>query len=386
VTATPSSPPPRDAFELVDAIRLALSNGHAPDSHEVTQLLAELRGIDPNGYEIARKLVTISTSQPSSPEDQKTSWLGTTTKLGGVGVAGYLLSYGQSLLGWIQSVDPIGRSGIVITNPISLLGIIALVGSISGFIYSIYINRKNRALTDVGYWIVLPTFKKSEDKLVLSQLGFLNEMLSGAFAALLTIGVSTLGLPLPKTSIHELTEPTQQQASPGQGTSPSLDNQNSGSNEKTITPETERKLNEFFGAAPTRTFVSQRPSNSAAPQETKPQLPSAAGDQVQTKEKPTKDDELTQPAKPIVNLLTYSVIFGSLVSGWYGARTRALSLGHKLLQTVLADTSVTPPLTQREADAIRTAPTAADAAAIASKKNEVIGAFVNVPADKSPTT
>ncbi len=75
------------------------------------------------------------------------------------------------------------------------------------------------------------------------------------------------------------------------------------------------------------------------------------------------------------NLLSYSVVAGALVSGWFGARMRTFRLGHDLLQGALADTALNDKLSAGIADQIRNAPSAAAAATLATGK-DVVGANV----------
>jgi len=75
------------------------------------------------------------------------------------------------------------------------------------------------------------------------------------------------------------------------------------------------------------------------------------------------------------NLLSYSVVAGSLVSGWFGARMRTFRLGRDLLQGALADSALNDKLSVGISDQIRNAPTAAAAATLATGK-DVVGANV----------
>lgn len=66
------------------------------------------------------------------------------------------------------------------------------------------------------------------------------------------------------------------------------------------------------------------------------------------------------------NLLSWSVVMGSLVSGWYGARMRTARLDQALLTSALAKTAVNDKLSPELEAKILTAPSAAVAATLAT--------------------
>jgi hypothetical protein len=95
---------------------------------------------------------------------------------------------------------------------------------------------------------------------------------------------------------------------------------------------------------------------------------------------PTPEATTEQPKiRNDKNLLTYSVLFGSMIAGWYGARSRNLRLGQSYLQFGLAETATTEKLTPAEAQLIREAKTPAEAVAIAMRSSHVIKDAPAVP-------
>jgi hypothetical protein len=306
-------------MDYIDLIIKQLKKGSSKDSSEIQALLESLRQTSPELFEIAKRVIdnweVVPTVQTSIIEKLSSPKV----YGGGLGIATIAsIPWLQSILRWLETNYPLTNS--CFTSPISMFAIIATLGGISGAFYSIFLNRA----------LVLPAFRKHNNALILSNLGIGNEVLYGLIASVVTIwftaiGISPAGLPTIPSGLVPLV--------PSAATAYS-DSDN----------------------APT--FVSHQSDGATKSTETIPSLSLNSG-------------------RP--NLLTYSVIFGSLISGWYGARMRAFNLGQSLLQKVLADTSTTPPLTQDLADMIRKSRTAADAAAIAAQVLEVVGAAVSVP-------
>ena len=94
----------------------------------------------------------------------------------------------------------------------------------------------------------------------------------------------------------------------------------------------------------------------------------------------------TPPADPTtisstLNILSWSVIIGSAVSGWLGARMRSSRLDQSLLQTALAETSVLPSGSENLKNLIQSAPSATAAARLATGK-EIVGTRHNALASE----
>jgi hypothetical protein len=307
-------------MEYIDLIIERLKKGSAKDSAEIQALLESLRQTSPELYEIAKRFIENWEEVPTTVRTSIIEKLPSPQVFGGgLGIATIAsIPWLQSILRWLETNYPLANSGF--TSPFSLLAIVAALGGISGAFYSIFLNRA----------LVLPTFKKANNKVILSNWGIGGEILHGLIASVVTVWFTTVGLsPIDIPTIPSA--PLQQAPSP-------------------VTAS--RQLENAS------TFVSYQSDATTMNEENNPP-PSV------------------NPRRS--NLLTYSVIFGSLISGWYGARMRAFSLGQSLLKNVLADTATTPQLSKEVADMIRDSRTAADAAAIASQVREVVGAAVSVP-------
>jgi hypothetical protein len=168
--------------------------------------------------------------------------------------------------------------------------------------------------------VIFPEFGKKEGVLTLTQYGILNEIFLGAVAAVTTIWFAAVGIAIPGESATAAADSTTATAS--------------------------ADANKPVNADPAANAGQEEATKKAAAQ------------------------------KSATNLLSYSMIFGSLISGWFGARMRALRLGQGLLQEALADTAITEKMSPEMADKIRAAPTASVAASLATGMR-VVGA--NVP-------
>ena len=101
---------------------------------------------------------------------------------------------------------------------------------------------------------------------------------------------------------------------------------------------------------------------------------SSAGSETENAESGDASKSQNGNGPPEKNLLTFSVILGSIVSGWFGARMRSSRLNQLLLQNALAETARRESAAPELEPLIRSAPSAAEAARLATGK-EVVGAF-----------
>ena len=240
-----------------------LKAGKRNDSSEVVAMLETIKTQQPEVFAVAE---ITAREWPHSPTGSTISLSPQTLGIGGLGIAGVAgLPYAPAILQWLSKNVALPE----VTNPFLMLVIIALAGAISGACYSLYIHSG----------LVLPEFQKDKNKIMLTQLGILNEIGFGALAAATSIWTSVIGL---------------------------------------------SSITDSSGAAAASVAA----------------------------------------LVPGVNLLSWSVILGSLVSGWFGARMRSARLDQSMLQSVLADVSALP--------AVRTAPSAVAATRIVTHK-EIIG-------------
>jgi hypothetical protein len=360
--APPNLTPTANSADPVNLVLGKLIAGTPKDSPEIKEILEAQRQSNLATYELINKIVQ---DWPASAP-AKTPAVGIRDLILGGGLLGALATnpYLGTLMGWIQAYDPLAKSGIVITSPGSLFVVVAFLGALAGAGYSLWVNRK----------VVSPAFAESSDSLVLTRFGSLNEILSGALAAIVTVGMSVVGL----SSAFSLTPPTPPAVAPESATSPQNPSESKRPAASLPTESAPDKvaaeLEKYFTSSPMTYVVAQEPVKQAVSSELK----------TGTEEAPLEE----QPKlRNNVNMLTYPIIFSSLISGWYGARMRAFSLGQSLLQEVLARTATTPQLSQVDAERIRKARTPAEAAAIAAQVTKVIGAAISLPtaASNSPS-
>ena len=257
----------------IEQLILLLKAGKKKDSSEIVILIATIRTSEPDQASNAESIVR------NWPETQPSvfPFSAQAIGLGGLGVAGVAsLPFIQPILQWLTKNVPLP----LVSNPLVLLIIVALIGAVAGALYSIYSHKG----------VVFPEFSKEQNKLILTQYGILNELGFGAIAAATTIWMSVVGL------------------------------------------------------------------------------------------------SATPPADPTtisstLNILSWSVIIGSAVSGWLGARMRSSRLDQSLLQTALAETSVLPSGSENLKNLIQSAPSATAAARLATGK-EIVGTRHNALASE----
>ena len=305
-------------MDMIDQIFKQLNAGKGKDSPEIVALLATIKAVQPNLYDVAVKIVENFIPKPN-PVPTPSNWLSFNTLMGGgVGLAGLASTpWIRDGLQWLELHHKLST----VTDPIWLLAIVAGLGAASGAGYSIFSHRG----------IVWPAVGQKDGVLTLTRYGILNETFFGALAAVTTIWLATVGLAPANANV------------------------------KTLLPD------------PTAVTPNPAPTT-AAPTTTAP-----------TTTAPSTNLSVAGPVDGNKgnNLLSYSVIAGSLISGWYGARMRSFRLGQDLLQGALAETAVTDKMSPEMAARILAAPTAATAASLATGGKDVVGA--NLPKSLTPT-
>ena len=309
-------------MDMIDQIFKQLSAGKGKDSPEIVALLATIKSVQPNLYDVAVKIVDNYVTKPI-PTSVTGGWPSFNTLMGsGVGLAGLASTpWIRDALQWLE----LNHHLRPVTDPIWLLAIVAGLGATSGAAYSIYVHRG----------VVRPAVGQKDGVLTLTRYGILNEIFFGAVAAVTTIWLATVGLAPANASV------------------------------KALVPD-------VTAASPNPPPTNPAPANPA------PVNPAP--------ENPVKTNAVVSPLSDHGNgnnLLSYSVIAGSLISGWYGARMRSFRLGQDLLQGALAETAVTDRMSPEMAARILAAPTAATAANLATGK-DVVGA--NLPKSLTPTS
>lgn len=298
-----------------------LKLGKTKDSPEIKTLLASIRQVNPELYPITMRIVENWPSANSTNSISKHLPSGKTLFGGGLGLATVTsIPWISGIMGWLEKNYPLSNAGI--TDPMSLLAIVAGLGAFAGGCYSIYYYRK----------IILPTFGKAGNAITLTQFGIADEMLHGLIASVATIWFVTVGL-LPASI----------------GTAIPI---------APVPPEGSQSVE-----------IRSRDITLVGYQETTP-VPLSPTPEATTEQPKIRNDK---------NLLTYSVLFGSMIAGWYGARSRNLRLGQSYLQSGLAETATTEKLTPAEAQLIREAKTPAEAVAIAMRSSHVIKDAPAVP-------
>lgn len=221
--------------------------------------------------------------------------------VGGTGVIALVPNL-RTLLNWLPLP--------VIEQPLYLLPVVALLGALSGFCYSVFCNRG----------VVIPSFQNQSGVLVLTKMGFFNELLLGGIAAITTVWVSTVGLNgVTTTSNFEITS-------------------NSSVSGETVQGEKNEVVNNEAGDS-----KNEDPEKNLA----------------------NKSQNTKQKSG---NLLTFSVIIASAVSGWFGARMSYAKLNESLLRHALAEASSRNPAQAGIESSILEASSSAEAVIIAIGK------------------
>jgi hypothetical protein len=332
-------------MDVIDQIFKQLKLGKSKVSSEIVALLSTIdTNNQPKLHAIAMQIVE------NWPETQQSvSWMDrlparSTLMGGGLGIAGIVsLPWMQQILAWFERDYTLPT----VQSPLLLLVIVGGLGAIAGAGYSIYCQRG----------IVRPEFGQRQGVLTLTRYGILNEIAFGALAAVTTIWLVTVGL-----------------VPPPAGSTPAASNESTTA-ATTPAPAPNAPWREPLMVLPYAPLVTSPDSAfdgwSISPS-VLPNAPAAT---------PPAAAPAATPNAP--SLLSYSVILGSLVSGWMGARMRSFRLGQSLLTDALSKTAVLEPKSPEVAAQIRVASPAA--AAQLATGMDVIGARLG-PATTVPAS